>query len=469
MKDKLLYPIKAMRLEYIPLLAVYFSVGLSALTNVTGSFFVKEYLKIDSADLIAIGIWASLPWSIKMVFGSIIDSIKIFGNNRKSYIYLGNFFIAISALLMMDHASSQIMISALGEYTSLLLTGLLSTTGVVLADIVADTMAIELTDDQKKLAEIQVLSRLALSIGAVLGAFVTGYLALTFKGSYQYVYFISLICPLIAVAGTYFTKLKQDIEITPLDLKMLGGGLLFGAVSIVSGMISKDYGTLIMFLSASAILTFMFKDVLRHINPEVKKAFTLSMLAIFLFRVTPSIGAGITWFYMEVMKFDEIFFGHVSLIGSMAALISLWFLMELIASAKIFKSILILTIIGTILSLPELLIYYDLYQYLGVSAKSLVLMDGAMSSPIANLAMVPLGVIVAKNAPKKQKAVYITVTAGLMNLALVGGDVITEILNRIFTVTRTDFTELGELMLWSFGIGLGLSIAGLILLKKGDK
>ncbi|WP_041194924.1 PucC family protein [Candidatus Ruthturnera calyptogenae] len=42
----------------------------------------------------------TVPWTVKMIFGQMVDSIKIFGSNRKSYVYIGAILITLSSVLM---------------------------------------------------------------------------------------------------------------------------------------------------------------------------------------------------------------------------------------------------------------------------------------------------------------------------------------------------------------------------------
>jgi hypothetical protein len=100
MLDILLTPIKAMRLRYVPLLLVYFSYGSSVFTAIAESFWVKETLEMSATDLAELGIWLTVPWTVKMIFGSLVDSVLIFGSNRKSYVYLGALLITLSSLMM---------------------------------------------------------------------------------------------------------------------------------------------------------------------------------------------------------------------------------------------------------------------------------------------------------------------------------------------------------------------------------
>jgi hypothetical protein len=84
----LLTPIRALRLRYVPLLLVYFAYGSSVFTAIALNFWVKETLDMSAADLAELGIWLTVPWTVKMIFGSLVDSVLIFGSNRKSYVYM---------------------------------------------------------------------------------------------------------------------------------------------------------------------------------------------------------------------------------------------------------------------------------------------------------------------------------------------------------------------------------------------
>ena len=68
--SRLLRPIRALRLSYIPLLMVYFAYGALGLIDVTRDMWIKERLTLSPAELAGIGVWLSLPWTVKMVFGS---------------------------------------------------------------------------------------------------------------------------------------------------------------------------------------------------------------------------------------------------------------------------------------------------------------------------------------------------------------------------------------------------------------
>src|SRR6187455_402832 len=88
---------REMRLSYLPPLMVYAAYGISGLTSIVGTFFVKDYLGLSASFLAALGFWAVIPWSLKMVLGHVVDLLW----HRKSLlVYAGASLIAASLLIM---------------------------------------------------------------------------------------------------------------------------------------------------------------------------------------------------------------------------------------------------------------------------------------------------------------------------------------------------------------------------------
>src|SRR6478609_12175314 len=90
----LMRPILGFRRTYLPLLLVYFAYGALGIIDVSRDMWIKERLTLAPAELAAIGVWLSLPWTVKMVFGQLVDSVPIFGSQRRSYILVGAGFTA---------------------------------------------------------------------------------------------------------------------------------------------------------------------------------------------------------------------------------------------------------------------------------------------------------------------------------------------------------------------------------------
>src|SRR5262245_16719071 len=172
----LLRPIQAFRLSYVPLVMVYFAYGALGLIDVTRDMWIKESLTLTPAELAGIAVWLSLPWTVKMVFGELVDSVPIFGSQRKAYILIGATFTAAGLVTLAGAAGGWLQ---LGSKDELYITGaLLIVVGTVIQDVVADAMSTEVvtrTDAmgqprpdavvRAELGMVQVLGRLALSGG----------------------------------------------------------------------------------------------------------------------------------------------------------------------------------------------------------------------------------------------------------------------------------------------------------------
>src|SRR5918998_6058009 len=89
---------REMRLSYLPPLMVYMAAGISGLTSIVGTFFVKEYLGLSAAFLAALGFWAGMPWALKMPLGHLVDLIW-----RWKYVlvFIGATLIASSLAIML--------------------------------------------------------------------------------------------------------------------------------------------------------------------------------------------------------------------------------------------------------------------------------------------------------------------------------------------------------------------------------
>ena len=173
------------RARYIPLLMVYFAYGASGFSGIAETFWVKEHLNLSAEALVAIVFWAGIPWTIKMVFGQFADSIRIFGSQRKIYIFIGAGLIAAGQGILIGLAAKSPWLLQFGSPGKLyLFSALVSVIGFVLQDVIADAMSTEVVDrvdpvtgsprpeeDVKKdLGQIQWLGRIAIMFSGAIVA-----------------------------------------------------------------------------------------------------------------------------------------------------------------------------------------------------------------------------------------------------------------------------------------------------------
>ena len=126
---------------YLPPLMVYVAAGISGLTGIVGTFFVKDYLNLSAAFLAGLGFWAGIPWALKMPLGHLVDLIW----NKKNYmVYFGASLIALSLLIMYGLIiHTEDMSEVFSVETWFVISVILAPVGYVVQDVVADAMTVE--------------------------------------------------------------------------------------------------------------------------------------------------------------------------------------------------------------------------------------------------------------------------------------------------------------------------------------
>ncbi len=474
LKNSLLNPIKHFKLRYLPLLMVYFAYGASGISGVAETFWVKEHLKLSAAALVSLGVWLSIPWTIKMVFGQLVDSVPIFGSQRRAYIYIGALFITIGTILLIGLAGDYEWAKFSSKENVYIISAFLTVIGFVIQDVTADAMSTEVVDRnqpeekvQEELAYIQILGRLAISLAGVMVAGLSGWLAQIF--SYETIFKISLIIPLISIIGVTIVKLDTP-KPSPINCKILCGGLVFAIFVIFMGYGEYQHwqnkilafifkhSQEIVFMVSLLVIVYMLNLILKEIDKKTRSFIIKTAIVIFVYRAMPSVGPALQWWEIDVLGFDKAFFGTLSQIGAILSILGMWLFSDFIAKKPAHYTLLWLTVISTILFLPIIALYYGIPQQLGLSPKTVAIIDTALESPFAQLSMIPLLTLIAIYAPEGKRATWFALMASLMNLALTAGGLLTKYLNEIFVVSREvvengkviipqDYSKLGILMI----------------------
>jgi hypothetical protein len=474
LEKALLAPIRALRLSYVPLLMVYFAYGATGLTAIASAFWVRQSLTWSPAELAALAVWFGLPWTVKMVFGELVDTVPLLGSQRRSYLFAGAGLVAASLILLAGSAGG--WITAISPDHIYVLANLMSVTGLVIQDVVADAMSTEVVvrtnpdgtpraqaDIDHDLGMVQVLGRLALSFGIFATAGIAGVLAQVF--SYSTVFLIGLIVPLISISGALLVRLETT-ERRPIDWRILGGGLAFGAVVAALGLSQVPFAQEIVFALSMAVVIWMLARVTAEIDHATQVRIALSAIVIFAFRATPLVGDGYSWFAMDVLGFSEGFFGVLGQISAGVAIVALWFLADAITRKPVSQVLLWLTLLGSILSLPLLVLVFKWYHAIGISPHTIALFETVATAPFLHLSMIPLLTLVAIYAPAGHRATWFALMASLMNLALQAGQLLTKYLNLIFHIERGAYANLPALTVTVLALGLLLPLAAIALFGR---
>ena len=514
------------RLSYMPPLMVYAAAGISGMTAIVGTFFVKERLGLSAEFLAALGFWAMLPWVLKMPLGHMVD---LFWRMKSVFVYIGAGMIAASLLIMialLGNTDAMVAIAPAGVWY--IVAALLAPIGYVVQDVVADAMTVEAVPridrngepfDAARLKSMhttmQMLGRVAIIAGGILVG-VANVIVLEGVGelpaaekaaAYLFVYQLALIIPVISVFGVILAtwlrhrniarivgegKTRREaiamVEVhaeTPaVNWWILGGGLAFAVLAISVGLGDFAAGQEIVFVTSMAIVIFLITRLTRELEPQARNVLVGTAIIIFAFRAIPGPGVGSTWWMNDELGFDPQFFAVLSLIAGGLTLFGIVIFRRFMAERSIAYIVGALTVVGAVLTLPEIGMYYGLHHWTAemtngvVDARFIALIDTAIESPLGQIAMIPMLAWIANSAPDKLKATFFAVMASFTNLALSASQLGTKYLNQIFTIARevkdpltnvisvpADYDQFGLLLISATAIGFAMPMLAIIFVR----
>jgi hypothetical protein len=515
------------RWTYLPPLMVYLAAGVSGLTSIVGTFFIKDYLDLSAAFLAGLAFWAGIPWTLKMPLGHIVDLIW---RHKALLVYIGAGLITGSVLIMYGIiAHTEAMAAIMKPEAWFVISTLLAPTGYVVQDVVADAMTVEavptIDEDGNPYpeSEIKVMHTTMQTLGrfSIIGGLVAvALLNITmFEGVenmseemkvaiYADIYLLALIIPLVSISGVILggillRRRARELEAQGHDQSsidkllfapagethanwwILGGSLVFAVFTVAMGVSQVSLAQEIIFVGSMSIVLFLMYRLLLELEPEARNMLVGTAVIIFVFRATPLPGPGAGWFEIDELGFDQRFLSILSLIASSLALLGMVVLRPMMAKRSIAYVIIVLTIAAGILSLPNIGLYYGLHEWTAartdgiIDARFIALIDTAIESPLGQISMIPMLAWIAKNAPPHLKATFFAVMASFTNLALSASSLGTKYLNEIYTVTRevrdrvtdavtgvADYSELGWLLITVALIGLLAPVLTVFLIQR---
>jgi hypothetical protein len=482
------------KLSYLPPLMVYAAYGVSGLTGIVGTFFVKEYLDLSPEFLAALLFWAGIPWAMKMPVGHLVDLIWRW---KALLVWLGAAMIAASLAIMVGliaHTQSLVAVMSAGNWY--VLAALLAPTGYMIQDAVADAMTVEavprVDENGKPYDEaarksmhttMQTLGRVALIGGLALVAGINVWLfhdtaALPKEeraAMYANVYRAALVIPVISVLGVILHRFlkneRETVEKTRPNWAVLGGSLVFVVITFAVGLGGVPGAEEIIFAGSLAVILFLLWRLARELEPAARNTLVATAIVLFLYRAVPLTGDGATWWMIDVLKFDESFLSQVQLVTYALTLAGMFALRGFMARHSIATIVVVLSVAAAVLSLPTIGMFYGLHEWTArhtggmVDARTIMLLNTALESPLGQIAMIPMLAWVANSAPANLKATYFAVMASFSNLALAASQLGTVYLNRFFVVKRGDYAALGELMIVTAVITLVVPLATVALVR----
>jgi hypothetical protein len=517
---------REMRVSYLPPLMVYIAAGVSGLTGIVGTFFVKDYLGLSAVFLAALGFWAGIPWALKMPLGHLVD---LFWRWKSVLVFLGAGLIAASLGIMVGLIGyTEPMRQVMTVEAWFVVSTLLAPVGYVVQDVVADAMTVEAVpryDEQgveidrqsRRLMHttMQTLGRVAIISGTVLDAVINIIMftdardldEATKASIYSRIYMMAMVIPVISVSGVLLGEYLKFRRVRRLGAEgfsreqirsmvaaqedipepnwwILGGSLAFVAFTLSMGLSDAPFSQEIIFAGSMAIIIFLISKITSSLDQNARRVLVGTAVLVFVFRALPGPGAGASWWMIDELGFDQQFLSVLSLIGSTLTLLGMFIFRRFMAERSMAYIIGFLTLAGALMMLPNIGMYYGLHEWTSaitagvVDARFIALIDTALESPLGQIAMIPMLAWIANSAPVNLKATFFAVMASFTNLALSARELGTKYLNQLFVVSRevtdkatgditvaADYTGLGPLLVTVAVIGLGIPFVAIVLVK----
>ena len=459
------------RWAYVPPLLIYISAGISGITSIVGIFFLKDYLNISAAFIASIGFWAGIPWALKMPVGFLIDR---FWNQKHIFVYLGAILIAISLFIMYNLLANRLLMETYfsAEFWYIIST-ILTPIGYVLQDVVADAMTVEAVNPNFKsnykndnnfnsstIKEehtiVQLYGRFAIILGSLIVGLINLYMFSGLNQSmedintiYANIYLIAIIIPFISVSGVFISRIRNKniikqttFTVQKLDYQIFLGSFFFVIFAIFLGTLKFPFSREIVLVTSLILISIIMRLLIKNLDKTQKNTIIGTSIIIFVYRALPGPGAGLNWFEIDVLNFDQSFFSLLSVISAAITLIGMLVFKKFMVDTALAKLFIILSILSAILYIPSMLLYYEVHKITSiithgiVDAKFIAILNTAAESPLSQVAMIPLLAWIAKNAPIKYKATFFAVFASFTNLALSAKELFTSYLNKIFVIKR---------------------------------
>lgn len=386
--------------ELVAILLVYFVQGILGLARLAVSFFLKDDLGLTPATVAALTGVATLPWTIKPVFGFISDGLPMFGYRRRPYLVLSGLLGAAAWL-----ALATVVQSAWSAITAITLSSL----SVAIGDVIVDSLVVERArgESQSEAGTLQSLAWGASAFGGLMTAYLGG--VLLEQVSTRTVFIITASFPLIVSLVAWMIA-EEPVTERPTWQVMRGQvGQLWQAIS--------------------------------------QKAIWMPALFLFLWQATPTADSAFFFFTTNELGFQPEFLGRVRLVTSLAALLGIWVFQRFLRTVPFRTIFAWSTVLSSLLGMSMLLLVTHANRTLGIDDQWFSLGDSLVLTVMGEIAFMPVLVLSARLCPPGVEATLFALLMSIVNLAGLLSHELGALLTHWLGITETNFDHLWQLVL----------------------
>lgn len=381
--------------ELTAILLVYFVQGILGLARLAVSFFLKDDLALSPAEVAALTGIASLPWTIKPIFGFLSDGLPLFGYRRRPYLILSGLLGTTAWLILATLAHTAWLATAMI---------LLSSLSVAMSDVIVDSLVVERAreESQTDTGTLQSLCWGASAIGGLMTAYLGG-LLLEYTST-RAVFVVTATFPLI--------------------------------VSVVAWLITEEP------VAKNSNGPTIWNQIKQLKTAFSQRAIWMPALFLFLWQSTPSADSAFFFFTTNSLGFEPEFLGRIRLVTSLAALIGIAIFQRFLKAVPFRTIFAWSTVLASLGGMTTLLLVTHTNRMLGIGDQWFSLGDSAILTVMGQIAFMPVLVLSARLCPAGVEATLFALLMSIVNLAGLVSHELGALLTYWLHVTETDFDNL---------------------------
>ncbi|BAP18558.1 folate/biopterin family MFS transporter [cyanobacterium endosymbiont of Epithemia turgida] len=388
------------------ILTVYFVQGILGLARLSVSFFLKDDLGLNPAQMSALTGIATLPWVIKPIFGFISDSLPIFGYRRRPYLILSGLLGSIVWIML-----GTVVDDPWSATVSLLLISL----SVAISDVIVDSLVVERTRQEslKKAGSLQSLTWGTSTLGGLITAYLSGWLLQHLSN--KTIFVITAVFPLI--------------------------------VAMVAGLITEKSVNQ-NYANKTASKKFSIKQHSQELWKAFKqKSILFPVVFIFIWQATPNADSAFFFFITNELGFGPEFLGLVRLVTSIAALVGIVLYQKFLKTVPFRRILGWSIVISSGLGMTMLLLVTHTNRVIGISDRWFSLGDSLILTVMGEITFMPILVLSARLCPRGIEATLFALLMSILNLSGLISHTLGALLTQWLRITQTNFDNLWILVI----------------------
>jgi folate/biopterin transporter len=423
-------------LELGAIAIIYFVQGAMAISQLAVSFFLKDDLGLSPTEVASMVGITMLPWTVKPLYGLISDGFPVFGYRRRPYLLLSSVLGIFAWVSMSSWVATPFWAIAM------IATGSLS---LAFSDAITDALIVQRArlEPEGDAGSLQSFSWIASSIGAIISAYLSGYLLEHFGA--KFVFEITAILPLLVGVSAFAIAdpPMSTIFIVAPDPAINAAD---GTPSSPTKAFTKPEKPEQLSRNSQIWMSLKFNFI------QLRQAFTnkaiwLPAAFLFCWQASPSADTAFFYFTTNELNFNPEFLGTVRFVGSWAGLLGVWLFQRFFRGVPTRKIFFWTTIVSTLLGLTSLLLVTHANRSLGIDDRWFSLGDNLILTVAGRIAFMPVLVLAARLCPEGIEATLFALLMSVLNISALCSFQLGAGLTYLLGVTESNFDNLWLLVL----------------------